>query len=112
MPKHCSFGPVGENLQDRPVIRLAVDEYETIRLIDLENLNQEECAGRMGVARTTVQAIYNAARKKVADCIVNGKALRIGGGDVEVCAGRKDCRRARCPHRCGAPCGREEKEEA
>ena len=93
-------------------VLLTLDELETLRLIDLEGLQQEQAALEMGVARTTVQAIYNAARKKVADCIVNGKALRIGGGDVEVCAGRKDCRRARCPHRCGAPCGREEKEEA
>ena len=110
IPPCASFAPPGGAAGEE--VLLTLDEFETLRLIDLEGLQQEQAALAMGVARTTVQAIYNAARKKVADCIVNGKALRIGGGDVEVCAGRKDCRRARCPHRCGAPCGREEKEEA
>ena len=97
MPKHCSFGPMGENLQDRPVILLAVDDYETIRLIDLENLNQEECAGRMGVARTTVQAIYNSARKKLAQCLVEGKELRVDGGDYVLCEGElTGCHCRRC----------------
>ena len=88
MPKHCSFGPMGENLQDRPVILLAVD---------LENLNQEECAGRMGVARTTVQAIYNSARKKLAQCLVEGKELRVDGGDYVLCEGElTGCHCRRC----------------
>jgi len=59
---------------------LSVDEYESLRLIDLEGLSQEECAGRMQVARTTVQAIYDRARAKVADFLVNARELRIGGG--------------------------------
>ena len=66
---------------------MTIDEYETIRLIDLEEFTQEMCAEQMGVARTTVQWIYNQARHKLADALVNGKKLRIEGGDYQVCAG-------------------------
>ena len=61
---------------------MTLDEYEAIRLMDLENLQQEQAAAQMGVARTTVQLIYNNARRKLADCLVNGKRLVIEGGDV------------------------------
>ena len=67
-----------------PVV-LSVDEYESLRLIDLEGLSQEECAGRMQVARTTVQAIYDRARAKVADFLVNARELRIEGGAYRIC---------------------------
>ena len=56
---------------------MTLDEYEAIRLMDLENLQQEQAAAQMGVARTTVQLIYNNARRKLADCLVNGKRLVI-----------------------------------
>lgn len=77
-----------------PAVQLALDEYEVIRLIDFEGLRQEECAAQMGVARTTVQAIYAAARKKLAQCIVEARPLLIGGGAVRFC------------EHGGAPCGR------
>ena len=54
---------------------MTLDEYEAIRLMDLENLQQEQAAAQMGVARTTVQLIYNNAHRKLADCLVNGKRL-------------------------------------
>ena len=66
-------------------INMTVEEYETIRLIDLEGKTQQECSERMEVARTTVQGIYDVARKKLADALVNGKRLNIGGGDYELC---------------------------
>ena len=75
---------------------MGLDEYEVLRLIDLEGQQQEQAAAQMGVARTTAQAIYNAARRKVADCLVNGKTLRIEGGDVEVCEKRMHCPRGGC----------------
>ena len=61
-----------------------MDEFETIRLLDYEGLNQEACAKRMGVARTTVTAMYESARKKLAQSIVEGKRFCIGGGNVEI----------------------------
>ena len=76
---------------------MTLDEYETIRLLDLEGLQQEQAAAQMGVARTTVQAIYNNARRKLADCLVNGKRL---GGDVTLCEKHEQCpRRGHCCRR-------------
>jgi len=64
---------------------MTVDEYETIRLIDLEGMTQEECADKMDVARTTIQRIYNDARKKLAKSLVDGNRIQIGGGDYKLC---------------------------
>jgi predicted DNA-binding protein (UPF0251 family)/predicted Fe-Mo cluster-binding NifX family protein len=74
-----SFEP-GEESADGAVV-LNVDEYETIRLVDLEKLTHGECASRMGVSRSTVTDIYESARQKIADCLVNGRRLIIAGGD-------------------------------
>lgn len=84
MPGCSRFGPL-DPTEDTDRIIMSVDEYETIRLIDLEGLTQEECAGQMNVARTTVQGIYNDARRKLADSLVNGKVLFIEGGDYRLC---------------------------
>lgn len=79
-PRCMRFVPADEAAAEEVVLNL--DEYECIRLIDHEGLEQEQCAVQMGVARTTVQAIYRSAREKIADSIVNGKQLHIAGGDV------------------------------
>lgn len=67
------------------VIRLYLDEYEAIRLIDLGGLSQDTCAQRMGIARTTVTGIYNSARRKLAEALVQGRTLEIDGGSYELC---------------------------
>jgi predicted DNA-binding protein (UPF0251 family) len=75
---------------------LTVDEYETIRLIDLEGLTQEQCAAQMAIARTTVQGIYNEARK-LAQSLVYGKILWIEGGEYGSVTGWQRMRRRRLP---------------
>ena len=86
LPEINRFGPLNGEFNDECVV-MSVDEYETIRLIDLEGMKQEECSEQMNIARTTVQGIYDAARKKSADSIVNGKTLIIEGGEYRLCDG-------------------------
>lgn len=95
MPGNRSFGPL-DGPPGRKTTEMTVDEFETIRLIDLDGLTQEACAERMGVSRTTTQAIYNSARVKLAECLVNGKVLLIGGGNYILCDG--DEARCGCGH--------------
>ncbi len=84
MPNYRIFGPANANPHSEAII-LSVEEYEVIRFIDLEGLEQTECAERMDVARSTVQRMYSEAKRKIADSIVNGKMLRIEGGDYILC---------------------------
>lgn len=100
LPGCREFIPRGAGCHGEAVV-LALDEFEAIRLIDLEGLQQEQAAAQMGVARTTVQSIYTVARRKLADCVVNGKTLRIEGGEVEVCGKRAHCPRKECCPRHG-----------
>jgi len=86
MPKNNVFSPVGISNDNNKIV-MSVEEYETIRLIDLQGFTQEEASDQMHIARTTVQRIYNDARKKLADLLVNGKVLVIEGGDFKLCDG-------------------------
>ncbi|MEQ8236418.1 MAG: DUF134 domain-containing protein [Syntrophomonadaceae bacterium] len=90
LPSSTRFGPLNGSVESDLFIAMTVDEYETIRLIDMEGFTQESCADQMHIARTTVQRIYNDARKKLAECLVNGKILRIEGGDFELCDGLEE----------------------
>lgn len=88
-PDHNIFLPQG--LSNLEMLTMTVDEYESIRLIDLEGLSQEECANKLGVARTTAQLIYNNAREKLAKALVMGLGLQIDGGNYALCDGRLSC---------------------
>jgi uncharacterized protein len=76
---------VPEEGRSERVIRLTVEEYETIRLIDYARLSQQECSDMMEVARTTVQAIYESARFKIADAFINQKTIVVKGGHYALC---------------------------
>lgn len=94
-PKHVClapifdhFGPFGVEQTDRmdkKMVMMSFEEYESIRLIDVEGMTQEQCAAMMRVGRTTVQAIYENARMKMAQCLVFGNELKISGGDYVLC---------------------------
>ena len=84
LPGNLEFVPIDGGGEP---VELTVDEFETIRLIDLEDLSQEECGQRMDVARTTVQQIYTGARRKLAQVLVEGRPLKIQGGDYRICEG-------------------------
>lgn len=85
MPGCGRFGPKEPCGAERPAVAMTLDEYESVRLIDLLGMTQEQCAAQMGVARTTAQAIYNSARVKLAECLVNQRELKIGGGEYILC---------------------------
>jgi uncharacterized protein len=85
-------------------VSLSVDELEALRLADLEGLYQEEAASRMGISRATFARIVEASRRKVADALVHGRALRIGGGPVAF-VGQRSFRCEACGHRWTLPFG-------
>ena len=78
-------------------ILLTLDEYEVIRLVDLERQTHQQCARQMDISRSTVQEIYESARRKIAACLVHGKPLRITGGNYRICGGQEQ-------QRCGRGC--------
>lgn len=84
-PKFNSFAPLGVENAEKCMI--SVDEYEAVRLIDIEKKTHQQCAELMGVSRVTVTDIYEKARFKIADSIVNGKILCITGGNYRICEG-------------------------
>lgn len=96
IPENNRFGPLNPSISHGNIVNMTIDEYETIRLIDLEGFTQKECADQMNVARTTVQGIYVEARKKLADSLVNSKVLSIEGGEYKICDGSGDG----CGNRC------------
>ena len=87
LPESNRFGPLGLTSSSEPSVIMTVDEFEAIRLIDLEGFTQEESAEQMNIARTTVQAIYSGARRKLAESLIEAKVLLIEGGEYRLCDG-------------------------
>ena len=83
-PKARAFGPMDRSPEGEAI--LSFDGYEAVRLIDALGYTQDACAQKMGVSRSTVARIYASARRTLADALIHGRALRIEGGDVAVCA--------------------------
>jgi len=91
MPGVTYFKPAGIPLRALEEMRLTVEEAEAIRLKDLEGLEQEVGAEKMNVSRPTFQRILASARQKIADALLNGKAIRIEGGNFEMSPRRFRC---------------------
>lgn len=103
MPGVTYFKPRGVPLRFLEEVVLTVEELEAIRLKDLENLDGVRAAERMQVSRPTFQRILETARRKLADALVGGKALRIHGGDFEVTSRWFRC--SGCQHQWQEPFG-------
>jgi predicted DNA-binding protein (UPF0251 family) len=76
------YKPAGIPADRLQWIKLSLDEFETIRLLDHIGLDQEQAAAKMGISRPTVTRVYASARRKIADALVTGQAICIEGGPV------------------------------
>ena len=92
VPGVTYFKPAGIPLRSLEEIQLSLEEAESLRLKDLEGLEQEQGAEQMNVSRPTFQRVLASARKKVADALLNGKAIKIEGGNFELAYHRFRCR--------------------
>ena len=90
VPRYLVFTAAG--VADAPPITLTYEEYEILRLLDVEHLSQAECAVRMSTSRATVARLYAIAREKTARHLVSGAPLVIDGGEYTLCMSpRPEC---------------------
>jgi predicted DNA-binding protein (UPF0251 family) len=94
MPDTRCYKPCCHADDEAPEVVIQPDEIELIRLIDLEGLEQEEAAETLGVSRKTVWRDLHDARKKIADALVNGKGIGMGG-----CSRMAEGRCPKCPRK-------------
>lgn len=90
VPDNSCFHP---QLHSKDEVVLSIEEVEAIRLSDFLEMEQDTAAESMNVSRGTFQRIINTARKKIADALVHGKVIRIGGGHYELSEDKTCCRR-------------------
>jgi len=83
-PNVTVYKPAGIPARELAWIRLTMDEYEVLRLIDYEGLEQEAAADVIGVSRPTVSRILGRGRRKLAAMLVDGTALLIEGGPISL----------------------------
>jgi predicted DNA-binding protein (UPF0251 family)/predicted Fe-Mo cluster-binding NifX family protein len=84
IPDVTYFKPAGIPARQLAEVTLKVEELEAVRICDLEGLEQDGGARSMGVSRPTFQRVLYAGRRKIADALLNGKAIRIEGGTFRV----------------------------
>jgi predicted DNA-binding protein (UPF0251 family) len=93
LPNATYFKPAGIPLRNLEEVRMSIEEAEAIRLKDLEGLEQEQGAEKMNISRPTFQRVLASARQKIADALLNGKAISIEGGNFEMTWRRFRCHR-------------------
>ncbi|HAP93014.1 MAG TPA: hypothetical protein DCM26_00105 [Desulfotomaculum sp.] len=104
LPRFTYFKPSGVPLRELEEVELTVEGLEAIRLKDLNGLEQEVCAEKMGVSRPTYHRILTSARSRIAEALVDGKAIRVEGGNFKVVMRQFRC--IKCAHEWELPCGR------
>jgi predicted DNA-binding protein (UPF0251 family) len=82
LPNVAYYKPRAIPLSQLEEVTIAYDEYEAVRLADFDGLYQEEAAAKMQISRPTFGRIIESAHKKIADALINGKAIRIEGGVI------------------------------
>jgi predicted DNA-binding protein (UPF0251 family) len=83
-PNVTYFKPAGVRMIDLEESIMTVDEFEAVRLKDLEGLDEEAAARKMNISQPTFNRLVTSARKKIADAIVHGKAIKIFGGSYKL----------------------------
>ncbi|RLG12242.1 hypothetical protein DRN73_03190 [Candidatus Pacearchaeota archaeon] len=78
------FKPAGVPMANLNEVILSVEEYEAVRLIDLENMPQDKAGKKMKISQPTLSRLLKSARKKLSDAIINGKAIKIQGGNYKM----------------------------
>ena len=84
VPGERCFKPLCKPLNKLEGVYLSLDEFEAIRLSCLEGLKQEKAAKLMKISRPTFSRIETSAHRKIADALVNIKAIRIEGGCCQI----------------------------
>ena len=84
LPNFTYFGPKGVGRRILEEVILTLDEAEAIRLIDLDGLDQTVSAKKMNISQPTFHRLLFSARKKIADALLNGKSIKIQGGNYKI----------------------------
>lgn len=106
VPVCTYYKPQGIPLRILQQVNLAVDEIEAVRLVDYNGLYQADAAAKMNISRQTIGRILESAHKKIADALVNGKALSIEGGNFEMTKLPDDIKTKTCGKQKGKAFGR------
>ncbi|MCL6610474.1 MAG: DUF134 domain-containing protein [Peptococcaceae bacterium] len=104
LPQLTYFKPAGVPIRELTEVVLSVEELEAVRLKDLIGLEQEACAEKMGISRPTYHRILSSARQKIAEALINGRAIKVEGGNFRVTVRLYRCRG--CGHQWEQECSR------
>jgi len=80
-PGATYFKPAGIRITELEEVVLTIDEYEVVRLVDLENVEQIKAGQQMKISQPTLSRLLKSARKKISEAIIKGKAIKIEGGN-------------------------------
>ncbi|MBN2073746.1 MAG: DUF134 domain-containing protein [Actinobacteria bacterium] len=81
IPLYVYYKPEGVSMDKLGEVNLTIEELEALNLKDRQMLNQVDCAGRMGISRSTFQRLLKSARGKMISAIIEGKAIKFEGGN-------------------------------